>query len=154
MPETATDTAQRPKLEVASPRSVKHSDADEKLIVGYGPLAKFLTDEGFPTSHSTISKACSPAINTGPPVERLWGRLPAFRPSRALDWAWARLRPPDEARSRPATATGGGAAQKPAGDASLSTAHAGPGRGHRRPRPAKLMAPEADTQPTPDEAAA
>jgi hypothetical protein len=152
MPEVATNTAQRPKLEVPS-RSGKRSDGDEKLIVGYPALAAFLNDEGFPTSPSSMSKHCSPAINTGPPLEGFWGRLPAFKPSRVIEWAKAKLRPVDEARSRPATATSGGAAQKPAGDPSLSTAHAGPGRGHRRLRAAKPSAPEADAQPTADEAA-
>jgi hypothetical protein len=70
-----------------------HSEVDEKLIVGHGPLAEFLTDKGYPTSKSTIAKYCSPAINTGPPVESYWGRLPRFRPSRVLAWAKARLRP-------------------------------------------------------------
>jgi hypothetical protein len=69
-----------------------HELAEEKLIVGYGPLAEFLTDNGYPTSKSTMSKYCSPAIDTGPPVEAYWGRLPAFSPSRALAWARARLK--------------------------------------------------------------
>ena len=69
-----------------------HELTEEKLLVGYGPLAAFLTDEGFPTSKSTMSKYCSPAINTGPPVEAYWGRLPAFSPSRSLAWARARLK--------------------------------------------------------------
>jgi hypothetical protein len=76
-----------------------HSE-NEKLIVGYGPLAAFLTEEGYPTSKSTMSKYCSPAINIGPPVEGFWGKLPAFKPSRAIAWAKARMRPADEARSR------------------------------------------------------
>ena len=69
-----------------------HELAEEKLIVGYGPLAEFLTDNGYPLSKSTMSKYCSPAIDTGPPVEAYWGRLPAFSPSRALAWARARLK--------------------------------------------------------------
>ena len=44
-----------------------HELAEEKLIVGYGPLAEFLTDNGFPLSKSTMSKYCSPAIDIGPP---------------------------------------------------------------------------------------
>src|SRR5215472_11772159 len=77
-----------------------HSEVDESFIVGYGPLAEFLTARGYPTSKSTISKYCSPAINIGPPVEGFWGRLPAFKPSRVIAWAKARLRPADEGRSR------------------------------------------------------
>ncbi len=79
---------------------------DEKLIVGYRQLAAFLTAEGFPTSKSTMSKYCSPAINIGPPVEGFWGKLPAFRPSRALAWARTRMRPADGARSGLSSVTG------------------------------------------------
>jgi hypothetical protein len=78
-----------------------HELADEKLIVGYRPLAEFLTDNGFPLSTSTVSKYCSPAIDTGPPVQAYWGRLPAFSPSRALAWARARLKSVSAARSGP-----------------------------------------------------
>jgi hypothetical protein len=72
----------------------------EKLIVGYPALAEFLTDEGYPISKSTISKYCSPAINIGPPAEGFWGRLRAFKPSEAIAWAKARVRPAGEAQSR------------------------------------------------------
>jgi hypothetical protein len=87
-----------------------HELAEEKLIVGYGPLAEFLTDNGFRLSRSTVSKYCSPATNTGPPVEAYWGRLPAFSPSRALAWARARLKPVSAARSRPAVTSDAGRA--------------------------------------------
>jgi hypothetical protein len=40
-----------------------HSEVDENLIAGYGPLAEFVTEQGLPISKSTISKCCSPAIN-------------------------------------------------------------------------------------------
>jgi hypothetical protein len=76
-----------------------HELAEEKLIVGYGPLAEFLTDNGYPLSKSTISKYCSPAIDTGPPVEAYWGRLPAFSPSNALAWGRARLKPVSAVRT-------------------------------------------------------
>ena len=75
-------------------------DNDETLIVGYTPLASFLTKAGFPISKSTVSKYCSPAINIGPPIEGYWGRLPAFKPSRAIDWAKARLKPVGAARTK------------------------------------------------------
>jgi hypothetical protein len=57
----------------------------EKFIAGYRALAEFLTGQGFPVSHSTMAKYCSPAINTGPPSEGYWGRYPAL--------ARARMRP-------------------------------------------------------------
>jgi hypothetical protein len=75
-----------------------HELANEKLIVGYGQLAEFLTDNGYPLSKSTMSKYCSPAIDTGPPVEAYWGRLAAFSPSHVLAWARSRLKRPDDRR--------------------------------------------------------
>jgi hypothetical protein len=65
-------------------------NAPEKLIAGYGPLADFLTDNGYPTSHSTMVKYGSPKINIGPPKEGYWGKLPLFSPRRSLEWARAR----------------------------------------------------------------
>jgi hypothetical protein len=64
---------------------------DEKLLTRR-QLAEFLTASGFPISHSTLSKYCSPAINIGPPADCWWGKLPMYRPSRALEWARCRLR--------------------------------------------------------------
>jgi hypothetical protein len=64
----------------------------EPLLAGYGQLAEFLTSKGFKTSHSTMAKYGSPAIDTGPPREGYWGRLPVFKPSRALEWARNRIR--------------------------------------------------------------
>jgi hypothetical protein len=66
--------------------------SQEKLIAGYRELAEFLTGEGYRTSHSTMAKYCSPAVNIGPPSEGYWGRFPIFRPSRARQWARERLR--------------------------------------------------------------
>lgn len=65
---------------------------DERLLTRR-QLAEFLTQAGFPTAYSTLNKYCSPAINTGPPVEAYWGRIPLHSPSQALAWARARLRP-------------------------------------------------------------
>jgi hypothetical protein len=65
--------------------------SDEKPIVGYGPLAAFLTDQGFPIGRSTLSKYCSPAINKGPPSDGVWGQKPLFRPSQVLKWAQDRI---------------------------------------------------------------
>jgi hypothetical protein len=56
-------------------------------------LAEWLTAQGFRISYSTLTKICSPAINTGPPTEAYWGRFPMHSPSRGLDWARNRLRP-------------------------------------------------------------
>ena len=85
-----------------------HELADEKQIVGHGPLAEFLTDKGFPLSKSTVSKYCSPAIDIGPPVQAYWGRLPVFSPSHALAWARARLKPVSAARSKPVVTSDAG----------------------------------------------
>jgi hypothetical protein len=75
-----------------APRSGDHID-NEKLLVGYGPLSKFLTSEGFPISKSSLQKFGMPSAGgLGPPSEGYWGNLPAFRPSRALDWARSRIR--------------------------------------------------------------
>jgi hypothetical protein len=64
--------------------------ASEKLIAGYGPLADFLTSEGFPVSPSTMTKYCSPKVDTGPPKEGVWKGRALFKPSRALEWARSR----------------------------------------------------------------
>jgi hypothetical protein len=64
----------------------------EKLLMRR-QLAEFLTQAGFPLSYSTLEKYCSPAINTGPPIDGYWGRCPMYRPDLALAWAQARLRP-------------------------------------------------------------
>jgi hypothetical protein len=81
---------------------------DEVLIVGYKPLAQFLTDHGFPISTSLLSKVCSPAISEGPEIEGYWNKRPAFRPSRALAWARGRMKPyratPESAPSVPTAA--------------------------------------------------
>jgi hypothetical protein len=66
---------------------------NEELLMGYGPLAKFLTSRCFPISKSSLQKIGRPSVNQGPPVEGYWGNLPAFRPSRALEWARSRIRP-------------------------------------------------------------
>jgi hypothetical protein len=69
------------------------SGPPERPIAGYSMLSEFLTCEGYPVSRSTLQKYCSPAINIGPPREGYWGRLPIFRPSRALRWARERIIP-------------------------------------------------------------
>jgi hypothetical protein len=66
--------------------------SDEKLLTRR-ELADFLTENGRPISHSTLSKYCAPANNTGPPAECWWGKVPLYRPSRGLEWARSRERP-------------------------------------------------------------
>jgi hypothetical protein len=67
---------------------------DEDLIMGYGPLAEFLTSKNYPISKSSLQKLGMPSAGgAGPPREGFWGNLPAFRGSRALDWARSRIRP-------------------------------------------------------------
>ena len=86
---------------------------EEKPIAGYAALAKLLTDEGYPTSRSTVTKYCAPSVNIGPPVESYWGKLPIFKPSRVLAWARGRLKPAGAARSRPAVTSDAGRAAGP-----------------------------------------
>jgi hypothetical protein len=64
--------------------------APAKFLAGYHALAEFLTENGYPTSHSTMAKYGSPKINIGPPKEGYWGKLPLFSPTRSLEWARAR----------------------------------------------------------------
>ena len=55
--------------------------------------AEFLTSKGFRTSHSTLTKMCSPAINTGPESCGRWGRNTMYLPPVLLAWAKARMSP-------------------------------------------------------------
>jgi hypothetical protein len=76
----------------------------EKLIAGHGPLAEFLTSEGFPTKRSTMAKYCSPAQNSdgqsrGPAVHSYWNKHPMFVPSVAIAWAKSRHRSVEDVRS-------------------------------------------------------
>ena len=117
-----------------------HELAGEKLIVGYRPLAEFLTDNGFPLSTSTVSKYCSPAIDTGPPVQAYWGRLPAFSPSRALAWARARLKSVSAARSGPVVTSEAGRPDGRTPSAGLPARRLSPSTPESDPR--TLEAPE------------
>jgi hypothetical protein len=67
---------------------------DEPVITGYAALTEFMNKHGFRTSRSTLTKICSPAVNSGPPVEGYYGKFPMFRPSRTLQWARNRGRRP------------------------------------------------------------
>ncbi len=66
---------------------------DEVLITGYEPAAQFLTEHGFPTSKSLLSKVGSPAVGEGPEVVGYWNGRPSFRPSALLAWARRRMKP-------------------------------------------------------------
>lgn len=76
-----------------SPANVSAYSGNAEKLLTRRQLVEFLNGEGFPMGFSTLQKYCSPAINCGPPIEAWWGRLPMYRPSRALEWARARLRP-------------------------------------------------------------
>jgi hypothetical protein len=55
-------------------------------------LASFLTENGYPTSPSTLAKLCMPSRDEGPPSEGRWGNRDLYRPDRALAWAKRRFR--------------------------------------------------------------
>ena len=71
----------------------------------------------------------------GPPVEGYWGNLPAFRPSRALEWARSRIR-----RTR-----GKAAAPAPIADPPVKKAFHGPTCESPEPSPQPQHATTADT---------
>jgi hypothetical protein len=79
---------------------------DEKMIAGNGPAADFLTSYGFKISKSTLSKWSAPSANIDTAIEGYWGQLPLRRPSRLLELAKSRLRPPAQIKpkARPTTA--------------------------------------------------
>jgi hypothetical protein len=60
-------------------------EPQETMIAGYRALADFFTKKGFKTSHSTMTKYCSPAINIGPPCEGYWAVCPSSSP--AAHWS-------------------------------------------------------------------
>jgi hypothetical protein len=79
-----------------SARTSLHGDQTncEDYIIGYGPLAEFLTSKSFKISKSSLQKIGMPSAGGGGlPIEGYWGNLPAFRPSKALEWARSRIRP-------------------------------------------------------------
>jgi hypothetical protein len=61
--------------------------SNEGRIAGYAKLAKFLTENGYPTGKQTIYKIC--ARGEGPPHGQ-WGNRYIFAPSEVLAWAAAR----------------------------------------------------------------
>lgn len=68
---------------------------DSERLLTRRQIAELLTEEGFPTSKSTLDKKCS--LGVGPPTEGIYGRVALHSPRRALEWARARLRPANAA---------------------------------------------------------
>jgi hypothetical protein len=70
---------------------------DEPLLAGYGAMARCLTEHGFKTAKSTLSKIGAPSAKDElPAAERLpiegyWGILPVANPTRLIEWARSRL---------------------------------------------------------------
>jgi hypothetical protein len=75
----------------------RHDDDDP--LVGLRAMSTFATSEGYPISHSTMQKYCSPAINTGPEITAHWGHLPATTKGKVREWIRARLRPVRQAEA-------------------------------------------------------
>jgi hypothetical protein len=65
-------------------------DPSEKLLTRRA-LADFLTERGFPISHRTLQNMAMPSRGDGPPAERAWGNRLLYDPTKALEWAKARL---------------------------------------------------------------
>ncbi len=80
-------------------------DDDEEPIVGLRAIAAFATSEGFRTSHSSMQKYCSPAINTGPEITAYWGNLPTTTKGRVRAWIRSRMRPARGAQPNQETIT-------------------------------------------------
>jgi hypothetical protein len=70
----------------------------ERLIIGYGNLSKFLTERGFAITKSTLNRLG--AEHRGPPVHGTWSNSYTFRPSDALQWARERSQQPRTPRGR------------------------------------------------------
>ena len=66
---------------------------DGELLVGYRRMAEFASEDGVPTSHSTMQKVCSPAINTGPELIGYYGQRPASTKGAIRRWNKSRLSP-------------------------------------------------------------
>ncbi len=66
--------------------------ADDRLLTR-SEAAAFLRSHGYRISYSTLTKICSPAINTGPPSVGKFGRDNLYQPSVLLAWARTRMSP-------------------------------------------------------------
>jgi hypothetical protein len=74
-----------------SPFRSQEDGPAEKLLTRR-QAAEFLTEQGYPTSVSTLAKLSMPSVGEGPPCEGLWGNRMIYRPSRLLRWAKERFR--------------------------------------------------------------
>jgi hypothetical protein len=68
------------------------STAPDERPLTRGEAAAFLTSQGYRMSYSTLTKLCSPAINTGPESIGQWGRDAMYLPSVLLAWARSRMK--------------------------------------------------------------
>jgi hypothetical protein len=80
-------------------------DDDDDLLVGNRAIAEFSTAEGYRVSTSTISKATSPAIATGPKLIGYLGKRPTSTKGLVRAWNRSRLRPVRQAAATARTAT-------------------------------------------------
>ena len=76
--------------------SLEHSPARSQGPAGKfltrRQLAQFLTEEGYPTSLSTLAKLTMPSRGEGPPCAGMWGNRALYDPTKALRWARSRFR--------------------------------------------------------------
>lgn len=68
-------------------------DDDDDVLIGNRAMAEFSTEEGFPTSTSSMQKYTSPAINTGPQIIGYFNRKPASTKGSVRAWNRSRIRP-------------------------------------------------------------
>ena len=66
---------------------------DDDVLIGNRAMAEFSTEEGFPTSTSSMQKYTSPAINTGPQIIGYFNRKPTSTKGLVRAWNRARIRP-------------------------------------------------------------
>jgi hypothetical protein len=65
------------------------SQTEDRLLIGYDEVAKFLTENEFEITKGTLYKLCH--RGKGPPNEGKWGRETRFLASKVLAWAQDRL---------------------------------------------------------------
>jgi hypothetical protein len=71
--------------------SAQPDDDDSAPVVGCRAMAECATAMGFQTSHSSMQKWTSPAVNTGPKIESYWGALPVTTRGNIRIWIKSRL---------------------------------------------------------------
>jgi hypothetical protein len=55
-------------------------------------LVRFLRQNGYPITFSTITKLCAPSRGEGPPMVGLWAKRALYDRDQALAWARSRMR--------------------------------------------------------------